>query len=692
MRRLALRVLGGFEARQVGRGPLRLRLAKSRALLAYLALREGQLVSRQRLCRLLWSRADESHARLSLRQTLVDIRQALGSSRALVIVRDDGIGLDRNRFVCDATLFERLAATDRATALRRAARLYRGSFLDGQDPPEAGFTDWCDSELRRLDALARTVLARLCNLADGHSTDTAIALASRLVASDPYDEAVHRTLMTLYARCGAKREALRQFEICRRHLREGLNEEPSPETMAVHAAIQQGQCESGEFFLGKKEVKNIARPVRVYRADLGAGETGSQSAATTPEPERPSIAVLPFQNLSGDPEQEYFADGIAEDLITELSRLRWLLVTARNSTFTYKGQSVDVRQVGRDLGVRYVVEGSVRKAGDQVRISVQLVDATTGNHIWAERYDRDLSDIFALQDEITETLVAALQAEVGEFERERAHRKPPDSLDAWESYQRGLWHLWQINAKDMAEARRLFQRAGDLDPNFAQAFAALGYTLYLQVVFSYADSPLEDLELALRLANKAVALDDKEAMAHLALGRVQTLRGEYDAAIAELRTAIDLNPSSALARHGLGLALMLTGQLDKAISELDAAIRLTPRDPYVWAFYAYRAWASVLLGDYEAAVEDARRAIRHPAANFWPHGFLASALALVGRREEAKIALDKLLELKPDFSPDGFMAVLSPLNPEALRPLLKTWIDGLRKAGLDIPDEPATAD
>jgi len=443
--------------------------------------------------------------------------------------------------------------------------------------------------------------------------------------------------------------------------------------------------------LGEQAVKNIDRPVRCYRvrSHPDAGETRPQPSAATPAPERPSIAVLAFENLSGDPDQEYFADGIAEDLITELSRLRWLLVTARNSTFTYKGQAVDVRQVGRDLGVRYVVEGSVRKGGERVRITAQLIDAATGNHIWAERYDRDLSDIFALQDEITETLVAALQGEVGEIERERAHRKPPDSLDAWESYQRGLWHLWQINAKDMAEARRLFQRAGDLDPNFAQAFAAFGFTLYLQVVLLYADSPLEDLDQALRVANQAVALDDKEAMAHFALGRIQTLRGEHDAAIAELRTAIDLNPSLALAHSGLGLALSLTEQLDEAISECDTAIRLSPRDPFVWAFYTYRAMARLLLRDYEAAVEDARRAIRHPAAPFWPHAHLASALALLDRREEAKIALDKLLEVNPDFSPDTAIASYSPLNPEAVRPRYKTWIDGLRKAGLDIPDEPA---
>ena len=196
----------------------------------------------------------------------------------------------------------------------------------------------------------------------------------------------------------------------------------------------------------------------------------------------------------------------------------------------------------------------------------------------------------------------------------------------------------------------------------------------------------------MRLANQAVALDDKEAMAHSALGRVQFLRGEYDAAIAELRTAIELNPSSALAHFGLGQALTLTGQLDQAISECDKAIRLSPRDPLVHGFYAVRAWVRLLLGDYEAAVEDARRAIRHPAAAIWPHASLASALALLDRREEAKIALDKLLEIKPDFRPDDILAAWSPLNPEALRPLLNTWIDGLRKAGLDIPDEPATAD
>jgi adenylate cyclase len=459
---------------------------------------------------------------------------------------------------------------------------------------------------------------------------------------------------------------------------------------SAHEQVE-GKTDYGFEDIGEHDVKNIARPVRAYRV-IASEEIELTSPSKAGASERPSIAVLAFQNLSGDPEQEYFADGIAEDLITELSRLRWLLVTARNSTFTYKGSAVDVKQVGLDLGVRYVVEGSVRKGGERVRINAQLIDAATGNHIWAERYDRELSDIFTLQDEIIETLVATLQGEVGEFERERAHRKPPGSLDAWESYQQGLWHLWRYNAKDLAEARRLFQRACELDSNFAQAFAALGYALYLQVVFSYADSPFENLEQALRLANEAITLDDKEEMAHNTLGRVQILRGEFDAGIAELQTAIELNPNSALAYHGLGIAFWLTGQLDEAISESDTAIRLSPRDPTAWAIYTVRAWGRLFLGDYEAAVKEARLGIRYPAARFWPHAILVSALALLDRRGEAEIALKRLLDVKPDFSPDVALTAWSPLNPEALRPLFKTWFDGLHKAGLDIPDEPAAAD
>jgi adenylate cyclase len=446
-------------------------------------------------------------------------------------------------------------------------------------------------------------------------------------------------------------------------------------------------------FTGEQTVKNIAKPVRAYRVIAETTPAASPSAhMSLTLPDKPSIAVLPFNNLSGDPDQDYLADGVAEDLITALSRVRWMFVTARNSSFAYKGRSPDVKQVGKELGVRYVVEGSVRKAGNRVRINAQLIDANSGTHVWAERYDRELLDLFDLQDEISETLVAALQGEVGEFERERAHRKPPESLDAWESYQRGLWHLWRWNAEDHLKACQLFRRSSEQDPNFAQPVAALGYTLALRIHLSYTNSPREVLEEALQLASRAVELDDKEALAHHTLGRVQLLRGEFGAAIAELRTAIDLNPSLALAHFGLAMALFLSGQPAEAISEIDTAIRLSPRDPVIWAFFGVRALTQVFLRDYESAVADARRAIRHAGAAFHSHASLASALAHLDRHEEAKVALGKLLEVKPDFSLNDVPASYAPLSPEAVRPLFETLFDGLRKAGFDTPNEPIAAE
>ena len=242
---------------------------------------------------------------------------------------------------------------------------------------------------------------------------------------------------------------------------------------------------------------------RVYRwtdvaADPIPGAAGAKGAP--PLPDKPSIAVLPFVNMSDDPEQEYFSDGITEDIITELSRFRSLFVTARNSTFTYKGKAIDVKQVGRELGVRYVVEGSVRKAGNRVRVTAQLIDATTGHHTWAERYDRDLEDIFAVQDELTEAITGEIEPELAKVERERANRKPSENLDAWDSYQRGLWHMWQFTADDNAKALQLFQRATDIDGRFAAAFAALAYSIFLNVAYAYTNTVADDLAAAQQAA------------------------------------------------------------------------------------------------------------------------------------------------------------------------------------------------
>jgi TolB-like protein/Tfp pilus assembly protein PilF len=444
-------------------------------------------------------------------------------------------------------------------------------------------------------------------------------------------------------------------------------------------------CNFEDF--GTHAVKNIARPVQVFRV-TGTGA----AAATAPEkpfasPDKPSIAVLPFDNLSGDPEQEYFADGMAEDLITALSRIRWLFVIARNSTFTYKGQAVDVKRVGQEMGVRYVLEGSVRKSGDRVRVTAQLIEATTGNHIWAKRYDRKLADIFAIQDELTEAIAGEIEPELADVERERASREPPESLNAWGCYQRGLWHMWQLEAGENAEAQRLLQRATDLDPGFAPAFAGLALSHHFDVTLAFRDTVSEDLEKAHQAALRAVEIDVRDASAHCVLGRVHMTLGDHSSAVAELETAIDLNPSLALARYSLALCLMITGRSEAAIPEFALAEQLSPHDPHFSVFQAVRAAAHNVQGQFQQAEECARRASRLPGARLWAYAHLAQALAGQGKSEEARAALNTLLEIQPDFSPEFFERMW----PNTDRTFFAAYFDLLHKAGLDIPDEPAAA-
>ncbi len=434
--------------------------------------------------------------------------------------------------------------------------------------------------------------------------------------------------------------------------------------------------------LGEQEVKNINRPVRVWRWVANAEVTESVSAKTNeplPLPDKPSIAVLPFINMSGDPEQEYFSDGVTEDIITELSRFRSLFVISRNSSFTYKGRSINVKEIGRDLGVQYVVEGSVRKAGNRVRITAQLVETATGNHLWAERYDRDLDDIFAVQDEVTRAIVTSIEPEMASTERERARRKPPDDLGAWDYYQRGLWHLYQFTREDNAEAQRLIRQSVELDPEFASAHAELAYVLVQNLIQGYSEARPENIAEVLRAAQQAVALDDKDAVAHLTLGRVYLLKREYTASVEELETAIALNPSSARAQYSLGFSLTFAGNPEAAIPRFETAIRLSPNDPEMPSFLEMLAWACLQTKRYEVAVEWSSKAIRRPNAEFWAYANLAAALGHLGRRNEAIVALGELLRRNPDFSPKFLRKhVYYNRVPDHL----EHYIDGLRKAGL----------
>ncbi len=430
---------------------------------------------------------------------------------------------------------------------------------------------------------------------------------------------------------------------------------------------------------GEQRVKNIARPLRVYRVRTGrvVGEARSTAQPALALPDKPSVAVLPFTNMSGDPDQKFVSDGIAEDVITALSRYPSLFVIARNSCFTYKGRAVDVKQVGRELGVRYVLEGSVRKAGNRIRVTAQLVEAETGNHVWAERYDRDLADIFAVQDEITEAVTVAIAPAIADAELQRAVRKPPESLDAWAAYQRGLWHLSEANQDDNGIAQSFFQRAIDLDPTFAGGYSGLALAqLQAAAVYQKLDL-LEAQSSAETRARRAVALDGADAEARSCLGWALQARGELEGALAEIDRALVMSPNLAVAHGQRGATLIFSGRPKEGLAAVQTSIRLDPRDPFSAIRLLHIACGLYFSGEYEAAIEAAKRLIRSypdfPMIYRWP----AAALGQLGRSAEAKEALDKAISLAPAAF-DMYVRKRVPwFRPEDHAHLL----DGLRKAG-----------
>jgi len=432
---------------------------------------------------------------------------------------------------------------------------------------------------------------------------------------------------------------------------------------------------------GERALKNIARTVRVWRW-IGA-QPGSLPLPVAPAlalPDKPSIAVLPFANMSGDPEQDYFADGIAEDLITELARFRELLVIARNSTFVFKDRSVDVADIGRRLGVRYVVEGSVRRTDDRVRVTAQLIDAASGRHVWAERYDRRIEDLFAAQDEITAAVVAAIAPAVSDLESERARRTPPESLSAWETYQRGLWHVYRYTAEDNTRAMALFCRAIELDPHFAPAHAGLAYDLYVSAIWGFTTDERTAVAQARRSAEAAVALDSRDAFARATLGRVLMVCGSVRESITQCESAIALNPNLASAHYGLGFALALAGRHEGSLASVDRAIRLSPYDPLMHAFLTLRSGTLVNLGRFQEAVDVARDAQRNPNATLWAHLHEATALVQLARPDAARAAASRALAMKPDLSM-RYVRTMLPHLPEAN---FAVYLEGMRRAG--VPD------
>jgi adenylate cyclase len=429
---------------------------------------------------------------------------------------------------------------------------------------------------------------------------------------------------------------------------------------------------------GAQRVKNIAEPVHVYRVAASGTAQPSEQSAALPSIDKPSVAVLPFANMSADPEQEFFADGIAEDIITALSHYPSLFVIARNSCFTYKGRAVDVKQVGRELGVRYVLEGGLRKAGNRIRVTAQLIEAETGNHIWAERYDRDLADIFAVQDEIATAVTTAIAPAVADAEQRRAMRKPPESLNAWAAYQRGVWHLGKNVAEDNALAQKFFQQATDLDPNFGGGYRGLAYAQFQAAAGGFQTRSLPEAQSSAEaLARRAVALDGTDAEARTFLGEVLLYRGDREGALAEAERALAMTPNLASAHGWRGAALIFSGRPKEGLTSLESSIRLDPRDPLLALRLNYVALGHYLLREYEPAIEAAERGIRSNPDFPSTYRWLAAALGQIGRTAEAKEALKKAIAVAP-ASFDAFVRRRVPWHrPEDYAHML----EGLRKAG-----------
>ena len=420
--------------------------------------------------------------------------------------------------------------------------------------------------------------------------------------------------------------------------------------------------------------------VRIQSEDAAqvAADMREPSRSPLPLPDRPAIAVLPFINMTSDPGQEYFSDGISEDIITSLSKLRWFFVIARNSSFIYKGKSVHMKQISEELGVGYVLEGSVRKEGDRVRITAQLNDALTGSHIWAERYDRKLADVFAVQDEITEAIVAAIEPQLYAAESFRATRKPPDSVDAWDLVMRALSQYWRITRHDNMAAQALLEKAVAIDPNYGRALGVLATSHTFGAHMGWEEMALA-APIAERAAKAATLADGEDPWARLALGYVYLYSRRFEDSLVEFETALRLNPNFSLGQGYYGLSLCYCGRWEEGYRAAERALRLSPRDPFSAIYYGIGAYAWFIGRNYDEAMRLARQGIRERADFVGAHRVLAASAGMAGETKMAAAAVQELRRAQPNISLAWITAHM-PIKQDAER---EHYLEGFRRAGLN---------
>ena len=685
MPKVGLRMLGDFELTDREGAAVALTSRKGRALLAYLALNPDRHHDRGDLAALLWGGRGEAQARDSLNKCLQTLGKATGGHAAEIFETDrDSVTLRGEAIEVDVTRLRRLAESDDSEDLAEAGRLYGGELLAGFATSDEPFEDWLRLEREAIRKTAIEVLSRLAQgwLGSGEA-NSALAPAEKLVVLDPLNEQVHRLLMRAYDEAGRRSAALEQYRACKELLDKELGVEPEAETTALLDEIRaQGDGEE----LDEGIAQAATEPSR------GRDEGGPEASPN--EPDKPSIAVLAFDNMSGDEEQDYFADGITEDLITELSRFPTLIVIARHSSFAYKGQSFKIQDVARDLGVRYIMEGSVRKAGNRVRINAQLIEAVNANHLWAERYDREMTDIFAVQDEITQLIAATLVGRMEQAHLVSANRQPTKMLAAYDYVLRGAAYLTDYASGELDNACEMFELAIERDANYARAHAGLALARTFQWKFAtewtLAESAVDLLDDALASARRAVALDDTDSSCHRTLGYVLLQRYQFEEAGSCFEKALALNPNEADTYILMGHFLAKTGgRHAQALDMIAKGMSLNPICP-VW-YLEVHGMALYQGEEYQRAAETFHR-MKLPV--YWTPLLLTACYGQLGLPSEASRCLGEYTESRgAKAAAEGEPALPQPTIADVRRQSdwltqyrepadRERWVDGWRKAGM----------
>ena len=641
---LRLKLFGQFEILGAG-APIALSSHKLSAMLAYLAMAEKP-VPRDEIATLLWGNHFDEQARQNVRQALVRLRKVIGTEALLS--SEETLLLNPQMIAGDAREVEQLIRSGTTEGLESASRSLGSEFLAGIDVKEPVFEEWLLGERLRFQELLTDSLVHLASSKIGSGrADEGLRHAEACIARDYFREDAHRLAMQALAALGRRSEAVRRYLELAQRLKSELGTLPEADTVKLVDQLR------------------------------GSGSLGA--AGLSPS-KKPSVAVMPFANLSNDPEQEYFADGVVEEIITALSRLHWLFVIARNSSFTYKHRAVDVRQVGRELGVRYILEGSLRKFGERVRIAGQLIDAESGATIWADRFEGELQDLFDLQDQITSHTVAAIAPRLEQAEMARSKHKPTDSLDAYDCYLRGLAGLNAWSRQGSEDALHYFKRAIALDPRFAAAYGLAARAISQRKAMNWMEDQAGEETEALYLCERAAEFGREDAVALGTAGfTLAFVAGRFADADALTERALKLNPNYAWGWFFSGFVKAVSGEPELAIERCSRALKLSPQDPLSYSMEVSIATAHFMAGRYAEALAQAEKASRMQPHRFSTLSLIAACSAHLGQQEKGRSAAVRLHELEPNLRLSNLHLRCHPMKRHEDFVRLK---EGLRIAGL----------